>query len=131
MKIDPSSLVMAFFVAAVLTGLFIRFGARESFAQKEVGMPLNSPGIGPFDGVSQGGGVSGWSATEAAPILTSNLGNAPLPSAADQSNDFMLMVGNRVDSSCCPAAYNTDTGCVCLTESQKDLFAHRGGNRAA
>jgi hypothetical protein len=129
-KMNKTSLVMAFFVAAVLTGLFIRFGTRESFAQKEVGMPLNSPGIGPFDGVSQGGGVSGWAATEATPVLASNLGAAPLPSAADNSNDFMLMVGNRVDSSCCPSAYNTDTGCVCLTEADKDLFAHRGGNRA-
>jgi hypothetical protein len=127
---NKTSLVVAFFVAAILTGLFIRFGSRESFAQKEVGMPLNSPGIGPFDGVSQGGGVSGWAATEAAPVLSSNLGAAPLPSAADNSNDFMLLVGNRVDPSCCPAAFNTDTGCVCLTEKDKDFFGHRGGNRA-
>ena len=128
---NKTSLVMAFFVAAVLTGLFIRFGGRESFAQKELGMPLNSPGIGPFDNVSQGGGVSGWAATEAAPVLSSNLGNpAPAASQWDRSDQIMLMVGNRVDPSCCPAAFNTDTGCVCLSENEKDFFGHRGGNRA-
>jgi hypothetical protein len=133
---NKTSLVVAFFAAAVLAGLFVKtnllrsFLGRESFAQKEVGMPLNGGGIGPYDGVSIGGGVSGWAANEGAPVLSSNLGDAaPLPSQSDKSNEFMLLVGNKVDSSCCPAAFNTDTGCVCLTEQDKTLFAHRGGNR--
>jgi len=125
---DKTSLVIAFLVAAVIAGLFIRMNVgipgRESFMQKEAGMPLNGPGIGPYDQVSVGT-VSGWAATEAAPVLSSSL-----PSQADNSNQLMLMVGNKVDSECCPAAFNTDTGCVCLTEQEKDLFAHRGGNRA-
>jgi len=124
---DKTSLVLAFLIAAVLAGLFIRMRAgvpgRESFMQQEAGMPLDGQGIGPYDQVSVGS-VSGWAATEAAPIDTS------LPSQADKSNEFMLMVGNKVDPDCCPAAFNTDTGCVCLTEQDKDLFAHRGGNRA-
>jgi hypothetical protein len=125
---DKTSVVLAFLVAAVLAGLFIRMNpggvpGRESFMQQEVGMPLNGPGIGPYDQVSAGA-VSGWSATEAAPVLSS------LPSQADSSNDLMLMVGNKVDPECCPGAFNTDTGCVCLTEKDKDMFSHRGGNRA-
>lgn len=124
---DKTSLVIAFLVAAVLAGLFIKMNGgvrgREPFMQQEVGMPLDGQGIGPYDQVSVGS-VSGWSATEATPIVSS------LPSQADKSNELMLMVGNKVDPECCPAAFNTDTGCVCLTDQDKDLFAHRGGNRA-
>jgi hypothetical protein len=133
---NKTSLVVAFFAAAVLAGLFVKtnllssFLGRESFAQQEVGMPLNGGGIGPYDGVSIGGGVSGWAATESAPVMSSAVGGvAPLPSQSDKSNEFMLLVGNTVDSSCCPSAFTSDTGCVCLTENDKDLFAHRGGNR--
>jgi len=126
-KMDKTSLVIAFLVAAVLAGLFIKMNGgvrgREPFMQQEVGMPLDGQGIGPYDQVSVGS-VSGWSATEATPIVSS------LPSQADKSNELMLMVGNKVDPECCPAAFNTDTGCVCLTDQDKDLFAHRGGNRA-
>jgi len=126
-KMDKTSLVLAFLIAAVLAGLFIRMNlgvpGRESFMQQEVGMPLDGQGIGPYDQVSAGT-VSGWAATEAAPVVSS------LPSQADKSNELMLMVGNKVDPECCPAAFNTDTGCVCLTEQDRDLFAHRGGNRA-
>jgi hypothetical protein len=126
---NKTSLVLAFFIAAVLSGIFVRFNLmssfpapRESFQQKEVGMPLNAGGIGPYDSVSIGGGVSGWAANESAPV------GGGLPSQS-QDGKLMLMVGNKVDPSCCPAAFNTDTGCVCLTEQDKSLFAHRGGNR--
>ena len=125
-KMDKTSLVVAFFVAAVFTGLFTRFVLKpqESFAQKEVGMPLNAGGMGPFDGAGQRKGVSGWAAKEAMPVLSD-----PQSKTVDP-NQLMLMVGNKVDSKCCPSAFNTDTGCVCLTQEQKDLFAKRGGNRA-
>ena len=92
--------------------------------QQEVGMPLNSPGIGPYDQVSTGS-VSGWAATEASPILSH-----ALPSQADSTNELMFLVGNKVDSECCPSAFNTDTGCVCLSEQDRELMGHRGGNRA-
>ena len=133
---NKTNLVVAFFVAALLAGLFVRFNVmssmgmgRESFMQKDVGMPLNAGGIGPYDGVSIGGGISGWAANESAPMQTSTSNVSALPSQADKGNEFMLLVGNRVDPECCPAAFNTDTGCVCLTEQDRDLFAHRGGNR--
>lgn len=132
---DKTSLVMAFLLAAILAGLFVQFGAsnapsassKEHFMQKSVGAPLNGPGIGPYDSVSLDGGISGWGATEphsAAPIEASGL-----PSQADDGK-LMFLVGNKVDPDCCPAAFNTDTGCVCLTESNRNLMASRGGNRA-
>jgi hypothetical protein len=125
--ISKTNLVVAFFVAAVLAGLFLKFGpttsvlGRENFMQQEVGMPLSSGGMGPYDGVNVAGGVSGWLETE-----PSTLGSAPISG----ENNLMLLAGNKTSSECCPAAFNTDTGCVCLTESDRTLFASRGGNRA-
>jgi hypothetical protein len=121
---NRTNLVFAFFAAAVLAGLFLRMrGSSEGFMQKEIGMPLNSSGIGPYDQVSAGS-VSGWAATEASPIVSH-----ALPSEADKSNEIMFLVGNKVDQECCPSTFNTDTGCVCLSEHDRDLMGHRGGNR--
>jgi len=129
--ISKTNLVLAFLVAAVLAGVFVRFNlfgaAQENFMQQPVGAPLNGAGIGPYDGVSIGGGVSGWASTEPSPDLK---GAAPLPSAAAKDNELMYLVGNKVDADCCPSAFTTDTGCVCLSEEQKGLMASRGGNRA-
>jgi len=129
---NKTALVLAFFVAAVLAGLFVRFGphvaptSKESFMQQPVGKPLNSAGMGPYDQVNIGNGVSGWAANEASPV---NAAGA-LPSQSDDSNKLMLMVGNKVDTDCCPSTFNTDSGCVCLTEQNKTMMASRGGNRA-
>jgi hypothetical protein len=129
---DKTNLVVAFLAAAVLAGLFVRFNSgspapasQEQFMQQSVGAPLGS-GMGPYDNVSTGS-ISGWAATE--PHSAAPLGASPLPSHA-QDNQLMFLVGNKVDSSCCPAAFNTDTGCVCLTEENRDLMASRAGNRA-
>lgn len=124
--ISKTNLVIAFFVAAVLAGIFLQYGPvlpspRENFMQKPVGTPLSYGGMGPFDGVSSTG-ASGWMATEMAPV-------GPVGTTVD-SNKLMLLVDNKVSSECCPSAFNTDTGCVCLTESDRSLFSSRGGNRA-
>lgn len=122
---NKTNLVVAFFVAAVLAGLFVRFSAsREGFIQQDVGMPLNEKGMGPYDQVSLGG-VSGWATSEPASILPSG----PASTSSDP-NQLMFLVGNKVDTDCCPGAFNTDTGCVCLTEQDRSLMGHRGGNRA-
>ena len=129
---DKTALVLAFFVAAILAGLFVRYSAgrvmptsRESFMQQPVGMPLNAKGMGPYDQVSIGSGISGWAANEASPV-----GVSALPSQAEDPNKLMLMVDNKVSTDCCPSSFNTDTGCVCLTSENKALMASRGGNRA-
>lgn len=125
--VDKTTLIVAVFIAAVLAGLFVQYGmgapkptSKETFMQKEVGMPLNASGIGPYDGV----GGSGWASSEPLPV-----GTSPASTHVD-SNKLMLLVDNKVSSDCCPSAFNTDTGCVCLTEPDKKLMASRGGNRA-
>jgi hypothetical protein len=125
--VDKTTLIVAVFVAAVLAGLFVQFGmktpvvpSKEPFMQQEVGMPLNAGGIGPYDGVA----VGGWAATEALPV-----GSSPVNTHVD-TNKLMLLADNKVSSDCCPSAFNTDTGCVCLTETDKKLMASRGGNKA-
>lgn len=130
---NKTALVVAFFVAAVLAGLLVRFNfvgtaaptSKESFMQQPAGMPLNSSGMGPYDQVNIGGGVAGWAANEAAQVGVSNL-----PSQSLDTNKLMFLVDNKVDNDCCPSAFNTDTGCVCLSEEQKSSMATRGGNRA-
>lgn len=125
--ISKTNLVLAFFVAAILAGIFLQYGPvvapRENFMQKPVGTPVGFGGIGPFDGVSVGD-ISGFMATEP------TIGTAPVGSTAD-SNKLMLLVGNKTSPDCCPGAFNTDTGCVCLSEQERGLFASRGGNRAS
>ena len=130
---DKTTLVIAFLGAAILAGLFVQYGgsipapaSKEHFMQKSIGAPASGPGMGPYDSVSLDGGISGWGATEphsAAPI------EGVLPSQAD-GNKLMFLVDNKVDPSCCPAAFNTDTGCVCLTEENKAFMGSRAGNRA-
>lgn len=121
---DKTSVVLAFFLAALLAGLFVQYSGREGFMQSPIGMPLNNKGMGPYDQVNIGAGFSGWQSNE--PLL-----NAASPAnTSDDSNKLMYLVGNKVSSDCCPAAFNTDTGCVCLTGQQMNFMAHRGGNKA-
>jgi hypothetical protein len=132
---NKTTLVIAFLLAAVLAGLFVQFSgasaplgaSKENFMQKSVGAPVNGGGIGPYDGVSMSGGLSGWSANE--PHSAAPVGGSGLPSQAEDGK-LMFLVGNTVDPSCCPAAFNTDTGCVCLTEENKSFMGSRAGNRA-
>lgn len=122
---NKTVMIGAFFFAAVLAGIILRLTGRiEGFAQEEVGMPLNEKGMGPYDQVSIGG-VSGWATSEPASILPSS----PASTSSDP-NKLMFLVGNKVDTDCCPGAFNTDTGCVCLSEQDRSIMAHRGGNRA-
>ena len=128
-----STLVIACLLAAVLAGLFVQYGSaspapssKENFMQKSVGAPVSGSGMGPYDSVSVGS-ISGWGATE--PHGAAPIGASALPSHAEDGK-LMFLVGNKVDPSCCPAAFNTDTGCVCLTEENKNFMASRAGNRA-
>lgn len=111
-------LVFAFFAAAVAAGLLIRANPREHFMQKDAGMPLDSPGMGPYDQSS-----GGWMQTEPMPVGTHPVGQAM------EQNKLMFMVDNKSDPSCCPSAFSTDSGCVCLAGKELDLMARRGGNK--
>ena len=117
-----TNLVFGLFVLAVLAGLALKmFPGREGFMQKEVGMPLNGPAMSPYDG----NGAGGWSLNEE-PMP---VGSLPQNLALDQ-NKLMYLVNNKTSTSCCPGSgLSDDSGCVCLTESQKSEMNSRGGNR--
>jgi hypothetical protein len=118
--------VLAFFVAAVLAGLFVNYSVaalppatKETFMQRERGMPL--------DMVASG--VQG--AEAASPIL----GSTPRPISekpyeiANETEMFQFS-GNKMGADCCPSPFSGDLGCICLTDAQKQTFASRGGNRS-
>lgn len=117
--------LIAFFVAALLAGLFVNStmltaepAVKEKFMQQERGMPLDM------------GSVQGYSASS--PIL----GTEPLPTPThpyDQTDDSPLyaFANNKQSAECCPSPFSGDLGCVCLTNKQKAEFAGRGGNRSA
>jgi hypothetical protein len=122
--------VLIFFVAALLAGLFLSAsppakvstednkGSKETFAQRQVGMPLD---------MQAAEGVTGYMA--ASPIL----GSEPKPTPErpyDMANDQELFQfkDNKVSADCCPSPFSRDGGCVCLTDSDRKLFMTRGGN---
>jgi len=122
---NKTTLVVAVFVAVLVLCLVkfnFSFSApqnRETFAQKEVGMPVEGVGMGPYDNVSIPG-ASGWLMTESAPKGASPIG-------AQKNLDFLLHP--RTSPSCCPSAFTTDTGCVCVSEQDRGTMASRGGNK--
>lgn len=129
---DKTSLIVAAFVAAVIAGLLLKFNVKipvpsstEHFMQKPLGAPVSGTSMGPYDQVSVGGGISGWAANEP---NTAPISSGGLPGQAED-NKLMYLVGNKTDASCCPAAFTTDSGCVCLNEQDRGFMASRGGNK--
>jgi len=123
--------VIVLFLAAVLAGLFLTVspppakastednqGSKETFAQRQVGMPLDMQAVE---------GVSGYMASS--PILGSE--PKPVPERPyEMANDTELFQfkDNKVSADCCPSPFSGGGGGVCLTESDRKLFASRGGN---
>ena len=126
-----TSLVVGLFVAVIVVGLLAQMflsrapAHRETFAQKEIGAPSTGTAMGPYDSTGIPG-ASGWMATEesGAPVGTS-------PVAASGEPRLMFLSEPRTSPSCCPSAYNTDTGCVCLGDEDLKTMSSRGGNRAS
>jgi hypothetical protein len=118
---NRTSLVLVLFVAAIVSGFLMNYN-REGFAQKEVGMPLDGPPMGPYD--KQGSGpLGGWSGNEM-PV-----GSLPQNQAMEQ-NKFMFLANNQSSVACCAdSSFSGDVGCVCLSESDKSMLNTRGGNR--
>lgn len=131
-----TAVVIAFFLAALLAGLFVRFfmvpapvksedsdDEREHFAQREVGMPLD------MQAVEGAVGVAGYSGTP--PLLGSE--PKPVPERPyDMANDSELFqfASNKMGADCCPSPFSGDLGCVCLTDKQIAEFGSRAGNRS-
>ncbi len=133
-----TTLILTLFVAALLAGLFLQWSmaspvkktkeetqtaAKETFMQKERGMPLDMvPVEGPV-------GVQGFSGTP--PLLGSEPKEVPLkPYEMANDSELFAFQDNKIGADCCPSPFSTDTGCVCLTDAQIQNFAKRGGNRA-
>ena len=128
--------VFAFFLAALLAGLYLRYWSsttvpergeteqtesKETFAQRQVGMPLD------MEAVEGATGVAGYNGTP--PLLGSEpkpISDKPYEMAND--NELFQFEGNRMSADCCPSPFSGDRGCVCLTNAQKKEFATRGGN---
>jgi hypothetical protein len=115
MKLSKTTMVVAFLLGALLLGFL---GTREGFMQKDAGMPMDGPAMGPYDSV-----MGGWMSSEHMPV-----GGLPQNSFKEE-NKLMFLVGNETKPECCPAAFTTDSGCVCLTSADSNLMARRGGNK--
>ena len=122
--------VTLLFIAALLSGLFLKYASvsapqtveKETFMQREVGMPVD------MQAVEGSVGVAGYSGTP--PLL----GSEPKPVSDkpyEMANDTELFMfeNNRISADCCPSPFSTGAGCVCLTDSQIKEFSSRGGNR--
>jgi hypothetical protein len=117
--------VVAFFVAAVLAGLFMNFAVdsvdpavKETFMQRDRAMPMNMESVQGYEGDS--------------PIL----GSEPRPISTkpyDMTDDdhIATIAENEQSAACGPSPFSGDLGYVCLTKEQKSMFGSRGGNRAA
>jgi hypothetical protein len=114
---SKSNFTLMLFGAVILMG-FLGASQTEYFMQKSAGLPLDSPAMGPYD-TSMGG----WMSSEYMPVAS-----LPQNKSVDE-NKLMFLVGNEVDHECCPSAFTTDTGCVCLTNQDKNFMASRGGNK--
>jgi hypothetical protein len=66
-------------------------------------------------------------------LLTDDLTSAYYPTVDGKEGSqqrMFLFAQNQVRPECCPSTYSSDRGCVCTTESQRNLIAGRGGNAA-
>ena len=117
---NRTALVMGLFLAALAVGFFSR-QKHEPFMQQDIGKPLHASGMGPYD---ETGPIPGWSANEEAMPV----GTQPVAQAMD-ANKLMFLEGSKTDTSCCPSAFSSDTGCVCLSGKDSDLLSRRGGNK--
>ena len=91
--------------------------------QQERAMPLDMQTVeGPA-------GVQGYSGTP--PLLGSEPKEVPLkPYEMANDSELFAFQNNKISADCCPSPFSSDTGCVCLTDSQIQDFSKRGGNRA-
>ena len=128
---NRTAVVYIFFIAALLAGLFAKFMApttpltveKETFMQREKGMPLD------MQATEGAVGVAGYNGTP--PLLGSEpkpLSEKPYDMAND--NELFQFSGNKVGADCCPSPFSSDVGCICLTDAQRKEFASRGGNRS-
>ena len=112
MKRTP--VVLAFFLAAFLLGLYVTFQSpkTETFTMAmELGAPVPRAGVQPIE---EGGAGPG------------NVDPAPYRILEDEN--LFDFDDHEKGPQCCPSAFVSDEGCICVTEAQKKLFSARGNN---
>ena len=114
---SKTNFALLLFGVAIVLG-FLSSRQVENFMEKDAGMPLDGPPMGPYDTANKG-----WMSTEHMPV-----GDKPQNKALEE-NKLMYLVGNKVGPECGPTTFSTDTGYVCLTQNDKSVMAHRGGNK--
>ena len=115
--------IVAFFLAAALVGMFLRFtdmsGGVETFKSSPSPLELvDAPGISAYNGTS--------------PILGSEAKPVPeLPYDVADDNRIMQFATNKIGPDCCPSPYSTGAGCICLTTQDISGAASRYGNKSS
>ena len=112
MKRTP--VVLAFFLAAFLLGLYVTFQSpkTETFTMAtELGAPVPRAGVQPIEEGGSGPGKVD-----------------PAPYRILEDENLFDFDENKKGPECCPSAFVSDEGCICVTEEQKKLFASRGTN---
>jgi hypothetical protein len=116
--------ILAFFIAAALVGLALRFtdmsGGVETFK-------LPSDDMAPLE-TEKTSGVTGWA--ETSPILGSQAKPVPeLPYDVADDTAIGQFMNSKIGPECCPSPFSTGAGCVCLTDADRKGFASRFGNK--
>jgi len=118
---NRSFLVVALFLLALSSGFLMKYlPVQETFIQHEVGKPVEGSPMGPYDEQPRG-----WASTE----NVMPVGSLPQNVALEQ-NKLMYLADTPSSPECCPASgLSTDSGCVCLTPSDRSQMNSRFGNR--
>jgi hypothetical protein len=116
--------ILAFFIAAALVGLAIRFTDMGAGVET---FKLPSDAMAPLE-TEPAEGVSGISASS--PILGVQAKPVPeLPYDVADDNKLAQFMNNKIGPECCPSPFSTGAGCVCITENDRKGFASRFGNK--
>jgi len=116
--------ILAFFVAAALVGLAIRFTDMGAGVET---FKLPSDEMAPLD-TEATPGISGLVGTSS--ILGSQAKPVPeLPYDVADDTAIGHFMNNKIGPECCPSPFSTGAGCICLTEGDRKGFASRFGNK--
>jgi len=63
--------------------------------------------------------------------VMNNTGSAYTADEPLKNGELVLFAKNKFKPECCPAAYSSSTGCVCMTPEQINYLNTRGGNRTS
>lgn len=123
MKQSQTTVLVMLGAAAFTLALLVRVfgGSKETFAQQEVGMPVNGGGPGLYDGIDLSSGDNMWSSTPKPTPLK------PYENADD--NQLFQYQDSKFTPECCPSSITSDVGCLCPTKKEEREWLTRGGNR--